>query len=271
MILVMIVGPSLISQDLRFNALPLYFSRPLRRVDYFLGKLGVVGWFLAMVMIFPSLIAYVLGLLFSLDLSIIPDTLPVLMGSIAYGLLVSLVSGLVILALSSLSRNSRYVALAWLAVVLIGSITALVLEGVHGAQRRQEQYHAAQAERRAQQQAPIARTPQEQAKQFQEQQERQRRMWAEIEDVELKNARAEWGPTVSYMANLARVGQRLLGTDAAWKRFSENQPAEYRARFLIEYMGPQHPWYWSAAILAVVVGIAVCVLNFRVKSLDRLK
>src|SRR5580765_4686245 len=61
MLLVMIVGPSLISQDLRFNALPLYFSRPLRRIDYFLGKLGVIAWFLMMVLIFPCLIAYGLG------------------------------------------------------------------------------------------------------------------------------------------------------------------------------------------------------------------
>src|SRR5262249_18376129 len=145
MILVMLVGPSLISQDLRFNALPLYFSRPLRRIDYFLGKLGVVVWFLAMVMIFPSLIAYVLGLLFSLDLSIIPDTLPVLLASLAYGLLVSVVSGLVILALSSLTRNSRYIALAWLAVILIGSITGLILEIVSREQRREEQYRAVQS------------------------------------------------------------------------------------------------------------------------------
>ena len=43
MIVVLLVGPNLISQDLRFNALPLYFSRPLRRIDYFLGKLGVIG------------------------------------------------------------------------------------------------------------------------------------------------------------------------------------------------------------------------------------
>src|SRR5712691_9314503 len=40
--LVMAIGPNLISRDLRFNALPLYFSRPLRRVDYFCGKLGVL-------------------------------------------------------------------------------------------------------------------------------------------------------------------------------------------------------------------------------------
>src|SRR5947209_2122847 len=42
MLLVLLVGPNLISQDLRFNSLPLYFSRPLRRSDYFFGKLGVI-------------------------------------------------------------------------------------------------------------------------------------------------------------------------------------------------------------------------------------
>ncbi len=30
MLLVLMVGPDLISQDLRFNAIPLYFARPLR-------------------------------------------------------------------------------------------------------------------------------------------------------------------------------------------------------------------------------------------------
>src|SRR5579871_4784368 len=42
MLIVLFVGPGLISQDLRFNAIPLYFSRPLTRFDYFFGKLGVI-------------------------------------------------------------------------------------------------------------------------------------------------------------------------------------------------------------------------------------
>jgi hypothetical protein len=71
MILVVLVGPGLISQDLRFNAMPLYFSRPLRRIDYFLGKLGVIGFFLAAVTIVPAALAYVLGVLFSLDFSVL--------------------------------------------------------------------------------------------------------------------------------------------------------------------------------------------------------
>ena len=61
MFLVLLVGPELISQDLRFNAMPLYFARPVRRRDYFLGKLGVIAVYLSAVMIFPVLLAYVLG------------------------------------------------------------------------------------------------------------------------------------------------------------------------------------------------------------------
>ncbi|HEV3260716.1 MAG TPA: hypothetical protein VG013_27935, partial [Gemmataceae bacterium] len=97
MILVLLVGPNLISQDLRFNAMPLYFSRPLRRIDYFLGKLGVIGYFLGMVLIVPSMVGYVLGLLFSMDISILVDTFPILLASTAYGAVMTLSAGLLML------------------------------------------------------------------------------------------------------------------------------------------------------------------------------
>src|SRR5262249_42132778 len=69
--LVVIVGPNLVSRDLRFNALPLYFSRPLRRIDYFAGKLGVIGFFLAATGIVPAIVAYALGVAFSLSLGVL--------------------------------------------------------------------------------------------------------------------------------------------------------------------------------------------------------
>ena len=74
MLLVLVVGPDLVSQDLRFNALPLYFSRPLRRIDYFLGKLGVIALFLAAVAVVPAVAAYLLGVAFSLDFAVVRDT-----------------------------------------------------------------------------------------------------------------------------------------------------------------------------------------------------
>src|SRR5437870_2299371 len=72
--LVLVVGPNLISRDLRFNALPLYFSRPLRRIDYFLGKLGVIGFLLAATVIVPAAVAYVLGVALSLPVGVIRAT-----------------------------------------------------------------------------------------------------------------------------------------------------------------------------------------------------
>ncbi len=69
MLLVTLAGPNLISLDLRFNALPLYFSRPLTRLDYFLGKLGVIAALVAAVAVLPAAAAYVLGVCFSLDLT----------------------------------------------------------------------------------------------------------------------------------------------------------------------------------------------------------
>lgn len=127
MILVLIVGPGLVSRDLRFNALPLYLSRPLRRIDYFLGKLGVIAFYLALVTTGPALAAYVLGVCFSLDLSVVRDTARVLAAVIAYGLIVTVSAGTLMLAVSSLSRNSLYVGGIWAGLWIVSGTVAGVL------------------------------------------------------------------------------------------------------------------------------------------------
>jgi ABC-2 type transport system permease protein len=268
MIVVLLVGPSLIRQDLRFNALPLYFSRPLRRGDYFVGKLGVIAWFLGMVIILPSLIAYVLGLLFSLDVTIVSDTFPLLLACLAYGAVVVLSAGTLVLALSSLSRNSRYIALFWVALWFVSSIVGTILTGVDSEQRRAK-HHAAHlpapppGDKRPTrgQQLADQRSWQEAA------QRAQAEFWAE----EMEASRTNWRPMVSYTANLSRVGQKLLNVDAAWEQWSQFRPPAERDQFLVVTLGPQYPWFWSAGVLAALLGISVCILNYRVRSLDRLR
>jgi ABC-2 type transport system permease protein len=242
MILILLVGPNLISQDLRYNALPLYFSRPLRRIDYFLGKLGIIVAFLGMVIILPSLAAYVLGLAFSLDITIVRDTFGILLASIAYGLVIAVSAGLLILALSSLSRNSRYIALFWLGIWFVSS----TLSGVLLLIDNQQQRHQARDE-------GINRGS------------------VEFLDAELEASKTNWRPLVSYTANLSRIGDQLLGTNACWEKVSKLQPAQIRSRFLLRYMGWQYPWYWSAIVLVALFGFSACILNFAVKSMDRLK
>ena len=237
MVLILMVGPNLISQDLRYNALPLYFSRPLRRFDYFLGKLGVIVALLCMVIIVPSIMSYVLGLLFSLDLTILRDTFRILLASIAYGLVIALSAGLLILALSSLSRNSRYIALFWLGIWLVSSTTAGVLELINQEQRRHQSFASS----------------------------------VDYQAGALESAESNWRPLISYTANLSRIGQQLLGTDAAWGRLSETRPESQRAEFLVNFQGFHYPWYWSASVLVALAGLSLCILNFAIKSLDRLK
>jgi len=127
MLLVLAVGPDLISQDLRFNAIPLYLSRPIRRIDYYLGKLGVIGFFLAAVAIAPAVAAYVLGLAFSFDLGVLKDTWHLLVGSVAYGAIMVVSAGTLMLAISSLSRNSRLVGATWVGLWIMSNVTAGVL------------------------------------------------------------------------------------------------------------------------------------------------
>jgi len=278
MLVILLVGPGLISRDLRFNALPLYFSRPLRRIDYFLGKLGVVVVFLGLVLVVPSVIAYVLGLLFSLDLTILRDTFSLLLACVGYGAVVSVSAGLLILALSSLSRNSRYVGLFWLAVWFVSSMVGTVLAAVNEERRMHHQYMRAveaeqQAARAAQppqpvQPAKVAGGPKQRAPAAQVD---HRRIWADIQREQREAAKTDWRPLFSYTTNVSRVGRHWLGADASWEKLAETVPAEERDRYLMDNMGPQYPWYWSAIVLAVLVGLSVCVLNFRVKSLDRLK
>jgi ABC-2 type transport system permease protein len=271
MIVILLVGPGLISRDLRFNALPLYFSRPLRRIDYFAGKLGVVVAFLGLVLVVPSVIAYVLGLLFSLDWTIVRDTFPLLLASVGYGAVMSVSAGLLILALSSLSRNSRYVGLFWLAVWFVSSIVGTVLETVNEEQRMNHAYRRAAEAEHAARVAAQTKTPEERQRQAMEQQAAQRRIWTDIAREQREAARSDWRPLFSYTANVSRIGRHWLGADASWEKLAETVPADERDRYLLESMGPQYPWYWSAGVLAVLLGLSACTLNFRVKSLDRLK
>src|SRR5947208_6382782 len=138
MILVVLVGPGLISQDLRFNALPLYFSRPLRRSDYFLGKLGVIGFFLAATVIGPAAVAYVLGVGFSLDLGVVRDTHRLLWAGTLYGLIITVSAGTLMLALSALSRRSIYVGLAWAGFCFLTLMVSGILLGVRIDTQRSE-------------------------------------------------------------------------------------------------------------------------------------
>jgi ABC-2 type transport system permease protein len=262
MILIVLVGPSLISQDLRFNALPLYLSRPMRRIDYLLGKLGVIAAFLGLAIIVPCLLTYGLGLLFSLDVTIVRDTYRLLFASVAYGLVIILCSGMLILALSSLSRNSRYVALFWVSIWIVGGTASTILEGFYYGQ-------IAVAQTSSPREMPANR--EERRRKIEALREQQQSRAEELQAQMSEASKTDWRPLLSYTANLSRVGRELLGTDAAFQKLSELEPQQLRKRAVMTGTGPLYPWYWSAGVLAGIFALSLCVLSLSVRSLDRLR
>ncbi len=241
--LVLMVGPNLISRDLRFNALPLYFSRPLRRIDYFLGKLGVIGFYLLATVIGPAIAAYILGVAFSLDLSVIADTHRLLWASLVYGLVIAVSAGTLVLALSSLSRRSIYVGIAWAGFCFLTLLVSSILVGVSGDIQRREAmqgemekwlkdhppppgvevfHHGAYTSvryrpRAAPDDASDPNRRDDEARRYQEDFWRAHsQAWVDAEAARLEAGRDDWRPIISYPHNLDRLGDQLLGTDHAW-------------------------------------------------------
>ncbi len=238
--LVLTVGPSLVSRDLRFNALPLYLSRPVRRIDYFLGKLGVIGYFLLATLVAPAVAAYLLGLGFSLDLGVIADIHRVLWASLGYGLVVTLSAGTLMLALSSLSRRSIYVGLTWAGLIFLGHTVSTILVGMQQEADEREVVRAGLEEWVRDHPPPEGmemrgsypsrrsrggdgkekpQTPEDKAI------ERWLTGWNrahaellnEAETRRAERSRTDWRPLLSYTNNLDRLGDWLLDTDAAWE------------------------------------------------------
>lgn len=278
MVLVLVAGPNLISRDLRFNALPLYLSRPLTRFDYFLGKLGVLAALVAAVTLVPAVAAYALGVCFSLDLSVVRHTWRLLPASIVYGLVIMASVGPLMLALSSLSRRTLYVGIAWAGLWIISAMLASMLENVqhvtllHEIARAELGVHSSGTPLRHRQIYAGGR--------WQTVQER-------LEEAEAQAAPRNWRPLCSYTANLQRLGEALFDTDAAWVKMGRavavpqaalrpllGRPSGRTAgadRRLADRLVPQYPWIWSAGVLAALLGISLWTLSIRVKSLDRLR
>ena len=241
LVLVLLVGPGLISEDLRFNALPLYFSRPIRRIDYFLGKLGIIGFFLGAVTVVPAVVAWCLGVLFSLDFSVIGDTFRLLVAVIAYGIVVTFSAGLLVLALSSLTRNSRYVAVIWAGFWLITLGVSALLTEVHHEQlqrrflntgdrlqRIDREIALLDGQQPGEMRPPIVGIvpkphPQKEAQERLDQLRKEQARILGASGNDNPNAyeeeqRADWRPLISYSGNLQRIGYALLGSRDAWEK-----------------------------------------------------
>jgi ABC-2 type transport system permease protein len=125
-----LIAPPLISQDVRSRALLLYFSRPITRSEYILGKSAVVCVYVALITTAPALGLYLFGVLLSPDLSVVNSTWDFLLRIPAASAVVMIPTTMMALAFSSVTTRSYYASFAWFATWGVGMVTYYSLRGV---------------------------------------------------------------------------------------------------------------------------------------------
>jgi hypothetical protein len=114
------VAPPLISRDLATRAHLLYFSRPIDRVQYVLGKAATIGVYIVAVTTLPSLGLYVVALLAASDWSALLATWDIPLRILTSSVLVVLPMASLSLAMSAATRRPRFAQAGWFAVWIGG-------------------------------------------------------------------------------------------------------------------------------------------------------
>ena len=128
--LVVIMQSGLIADDRRTNALQLYLSKPLTRVEYVLGKLVPPLAFVLGVTWLPAVLLLILQIVFSGSLTFLRANLFLLPAITLFSLAQALLSACAILALSSLSTSRRFVAVMYAGIIFFTAAMYQVLRGI---------------------------------------------------------------------------------------------------------------------------------------------
>ena len=126
------VGAGLIANDKRANALQIYLSKPLTRFEYITGKMVILGIFLLGVTLLPALLLLVLQVSFSGSFTFLRQNLYLFPAITLLSFLQTLLSAFLILALSSMSKSSRFVAILYAGVIFFSEALYGIVYAITG-------------------------------------------------------------------------------------------------------------------------------------------
>ena len=121
------ITPGLISQDVRSRAFLLYFSRPIGRMEYILGKISIPIVFISLITLVPAVCLFLFGVTLSPDLSVLYSTWDIPIRIVLASLCVVLPTCSIALMLSSVTQESRFATFAWFAVWALGHAAWLAI------------------------------------------------------------------------------------------------------------------------------------------------
>lgn len=112
-------GSSLISTDIKAGAHQLYFSRPLLRRDYFLGKFFTAAFFTGCAVLLPGLIICIVAIFSAPDWTFLTEEGDVIVQTIAYSAVWIVVTSSVALCVSSLAPRRSFALAGFFGVFFI--------------------------------------------------------------------------------------------------------------------------------------------------------
>jgi ABC-2 type transport system permease protein len=116
-LLAVYVGSGLIAQDRRANALQIYLSKPLTRLDYVAGKMAILATFLLLVTWVPAMLLLLGQIVLSGSFAFARANMILFPAITLFSFLEVFVVCCAVLALSSLTTSTRYVAVMFAGVM----------------------------------------------------------------------------------------------------------------------------------------------------------
>ena len=110
-----LVAPTLISRDLRAKAWLIYFTRPVGRTEYILGKSLILFLLVLVITMLPALALWFTGVLVSPSISVAFETWDLPIRIVAASFILAIPTVFLALAYSSLTAESRIASFAWFA------------------------------------------------------------------------------------------------------------------------------------------------------------
>ena len=126
------LGAVSIADDRRANALQIYLSKPLTRLEYICGKLSVLMAFVLLITWVPAILLLVVEVVFAGNFTFLLANLYLIPAITVYSIIEALMVSMCILALSSLSTNSRFVGILFTALIFFSHALYQVMQAVTG-------------------------------------------------------------------------------------------------------------------------------------------
>jgi ABC-2 type transport system permease protein len=126
------VGAGLIANDRRANALQLYLSKPLTAAEYIAGKMAILFLFLTFVTFAPAMGLLLVQAMFAGSFTFIRNNAYLLPAITLFSLAQVLLASTTMLALSSMSKSSRFVGIMYAGLMFFTAALFQALRGITG-------------------------------------------------------------------------------------------------------------------------------------------